>query len=461
MRYSLLGVLILLFFCLHFTHCANVVPPLGGPRDSIPPKLIFSNPKDLALNVNSKKIDLYFDEYIAIEKINTNLIISPYFINQPIFEPRLKKLSIILKDSLIPNTTYSFNFNRAIKDINEGNVLNKIILRFSTGDKMDFNTYKGKVMLAETGSIDSTLIVILHRENVDSAIYLKSPNYYTNIDNKGNFEFYSLPKGRFNAFVLPNNFLKKYNDTTALFAFLEHPVIIDSPTKMDTFYAYSSPKPLKKSIAPKLNPKSKPIPLSYTTNLEANSQDVLKKLELTFNKKIILNDSNGLILYDTSFNVKSNYIFSLDTNTNQLFLSYDWKPNQFYKAILKKQCVLDTSNQQLSKSDTLSFSTFPESRYGKLVLKLKQIDTSLHYLLQVVHGGKIYYQQKLSKKMITIPRIYPNNYELRFVEDKNDNNQWDKGIYTKDRKQLPEKTFLYSKKVEVKPDWDNIYDIDL
>ena len=57
------------------TGCANIVPPTGGPRDSLPPVLVKADPTVNALHVSPKKIILNFDEYGL--KIRNNLIVSP------------------------------------------------------------------------------------------------------------------------------------------------------------------------------------------------------------------------------------------------------------------------------------------------------------------------------------------------------------------------------------------------
>ena len=61
------------------TGCANIIPPTGGPKDTIPPVLIEADPEMRAINVNvnSNKILLSFDEYIDLKDITKNLIVSP------------------------------------------------------------------------------------------------------------------------------------------------------------------------------------------------------------------------------------------------------------------------------------------------------------------------------------------------------------------------------------------------
>ena len=452
----------ILFICLNFTNCANIVPPIGGPRDSIPPIFIYATPKDSSLHVNTKKINLYFNEFIDVEKINTNLIISPNPTKPPIVEKRLNKISVILQDSLEQNTTYILNFNNAIKDINEGNILKKLIYCFSTGNKLNNYTYKGNVILAESGKIDTTLIVILHKINIDSAIFLKPPYYYTTINNKGEFIFYGLPAGTFNAFVLPNDFLKKYVDSTQLFAFLNHPVIIDSIEKNDSFYVYNSIKKEKKNTNIKSINKKQKFILKYQTNFENNEHDVLKNVLLKFNSKIYINDSNGIALYDTSLKIKYpiNNV-QLDTNEQIISFTYPFKLNTNYKIVIYKNFIEDTGKNQLQKADTISFITKPDNAYSKIIFNFNKIDTNKHYLLQLIKANKIMFQQKLKKNKLMIPLMYPDYYELRFVEDLNDNEKWDKGIFTNHLKLQPEKTKFYPIIINVKKDWDNEFEIDL
>ncbi|MFZ8501859.1 Ig-like domain-containing protein, partial [Staphylococcus aureus] len=59
------------------TGCANIIPPGGGARDTIPPVLIASLPKDSATNVNTNRIILTFNEYVEVKDAQQQLIVSP------------------------------------------------------------------------------------------------------------------------------------------------------------------------------------------------------------------------------------------------------------------------------------------------------------------------------------------------------------------------------------------------
>ena len=117
--------------------CANIVPPVGGPRDSIPPYLTIARPKDSATGIKPKEIQLVFSEYISTTDLPINFIISPSIKTTPLIDSRLNAIRIRINDSLAPNTTYSLQFGNAIRDVNEGNIAKNYTYVFSTGDHID------------------------------------------------------------------------------------------------------------------------------------------------------------------------------------------------------------------------------------------------------------------------------------------------------------------------------------
>src|SRR5690242_15281092 len=130
------GVIAVLFLMQLQTGCANIIPPTGGPRDSLPPVLINAVPKDSITNFHGKTITLSFDEFVQLDdKINDEFIVSPTPDNPPFPEAKLRTVTIKLRDSLKPNTTYSFDFGNALKDLNEGNVLKNFTFVFSRSEE--------------------------------------------------------------------------------------------------------------------------------------------------------------------------------------------------------------------------------------------------------------------------------------------------------------------------------------
>src|SRR5690349_7165905 len=245
------------------TSCANIIPPTGGPRDSLPPILLNATPKDSTLSFKNNRVTLSFDEYVTVDNPTENVVVWPNPKIQPEITSRLREVTIKLKDTLEPNTTYTINFGRSLKDVNEGNADTGFRYVFSTGTKLDNNRLSGKVVLAQTGKTDSTLVVVLQQNLDDTAITKNPPRYFTKLDGKGNFSFYNLPSDSFNVFAVPNDYSKRYDDSTKLFAFLEHPVYLHDSAGKVNLYAYAEVKaeekptalPSAKNNVPKKGPK--------------------------------------------------------------------------------------------------------------------------------------------------------------------------------------------------------------
>ncbi len=453
-----LALLILVSQMLLFS-CANIIPPGGGPRDTIAPRLIMANPKDSSKNVISQNITLTFDEYVELQGVNENLVIQPYPKNTPLVDYKLRNVSVKLKDSLENNTTYSINFGNAIKDVNEGNVAKELTYVFSTGNKIDGNQYQGSVILAESGKSDSTLIVVLHNILVDSSIKKNRPRYMTKLDGKGNFRFKYLPDGLFNVFVLPNDFTKKYEDSTKIFAFLNAPILINSISRTDTLYAYQAYKKIEKSSASsnnnnaKLNErKTEDKRLKYTASLDNGQQDLLNPLVLTFNRKINQWDSSKIRLMDTLFRPITGYHISMDSTQTKFSIQYPWKEKTSFRIIIAKDAFSDTAGVNLPKADSARFVTKKEADYGSFRLRFANLDISKHPVLQLIQENKIIESIPLTGADYSRKRFRPGEYELRILLDQNQNGDWDPGSYL--LKRQPELVRSYSKKMVIRADRD-------
>ena len=321
---------------LYITGCANIIPPGGGPRDSLPPKLVVALPKDSATNVHTKNFLLSFDEYVTLQGLQENLIVSPTVKNTPIIDYKLKNVTIKFKDSLEENTTYTLDFGKALVDVNESNMAKNFRFIFSTGNIIDNGTYNGHVVIAATGKIDSTLIVVLHNNVNDTSIYKNTPRYYTRVDGKGNFSFKNLAPGKYAAYVIPTNFSRKYDDSTNYFGFLNAPVSVTETTKSDTMYAFEEFKKVEKKIYANTSSKDSKEDkrLKYNVTFNNGEQDVLGPLEMTFAKKITIKDTAAIKLVDTNFVSKEGYTLTLDSAATTLSIGYNWPAGEPFKLLL-------------------------------------------------------------------------------------------------------------------------------
>ncbi len=471
MNNKLSSFLLLLFIALKLlllTSCAGIIPPNGGPKDTIPPHLVTALPLDSATNVKGQKIVLTFDEFVEIKEVTQNVLVSPYPTKSPIIESNLRKVTIKLRDSIQPNTTYSINFGNSIRDINEGNIFKDFTYSFSTGAHLAKGKFKGKVILAETGRTDSTLLVILHRNLNDTTIYKSDPRYITKIDGKGGFYFNFIEPGIYNAFVVPNEYSKKYDDSTKMFAFLDSTINISDTISSAVFYAYQEEKKKEK---PKANNNNHPSNnkesgkkedkyLKYITSLEGgHTQDLLNPLKLTFSKPLQFFDSSKVVLYDTFYNPISNAKISLDTSKTTVTISYPWKEANYFYLILPKDAVKDTSGNGFKKGDTLSIYTRNASEYGSLKLKFTNLNLKLHPAIEILSGERIEEIVPLNSLVFYRKLFKPGDYSVRILYDENQNGVWDAGNYKK-RKQ-PEIVVDKNWKLNVRANWDNETEIKL
>ena len=168
--------LLLLLVVLVVSSCAKRGTITGGSKDTLAPILKVSLPKNGTVNFQGKEIKLVFDEYVKLKGINKQLIVSPPMKTPPEIFPQnaSKTITIKIKDTLQPNTTYSFNFGQSIEDNNEGNPYSQFKYVFSTGSYIDSLKLNVKIKDALEKKSDNFVTVMLYEKNEkfnDSTIY--------------------------------------------------------------------------------------------------------------------------------------------------------------------------------------------------------------------------------------------------------------------------------------------------
>ena len=150
MNRNLLHIIIIAVIAAVLYSCANIGNPTGGMIDKTPPIFVRSNPMPNAVNVKDRKIELFFDEIVPLKDPSTKIIVSPAQTEMPQMNASVKKVTIELIDTLLPNTTYTIDFSNSIQDNNEGNPLENFAFAFSTGDYIDSLRVAGYVIDSRT-----------------------------------------------------------------------------------------------------------------------------------------------------------------------------------------------------------------------------------------------------------------------------------------------------------------------
>jgi len=210
--------------------CAQQGSPAGGPRDEDPPMILESEPPNYSILFEAKKIMITFDEYIVLENVNQELIVSPPMEEKPEVKLRKKTLIIEFEEDLKPNTTYTFNFGSSIKDLHEGNVLLNFEYVFSTGEVLDSLSVRGTLKYAHDLSVpEEPISIMLYNDLRDSVPLIDIPLYVGRSDDSGVFSVNNLRADVYKVFALKdgnNNFL--FDLPTEEIAFLDSSLIVSA-----------------------------------------------------------------------------------------------------------------------------------------------------------------------------------------------------------------------------------------
>ena len=246
--------LLWLFALSVLVSCARVGSPVGGNKDTIPPKMIGSNIDTTRINVprDIKELRIDFDEYITLKDVSKNLIISPPIKYSKIIPSSTgnKYLQIQWKDTLQANTTYNFNFGNSVVDLNEGNALPYFNFAFSTGSKIDDLYISGTVADAlgnekNSEGKEKNLVVGLYQVK-DTMDYRQKPYYITKADPDGYFELNYLTPGKYRIIGFDDENSNSIYDTGKEgVAFQKTPIALDSSVSGVKLRIYPSKKLVK------------------------------------------------------------------------------------------------------------------------------------------------------------------------------------------------------------------------
>lgn len=183
--------------------CANRgTGPQGGPKDSIPPVLLKETPLNGTCNFTGKQIVLQFDEYVQLNNVAENMLISPPQQTPPIVKAIGKRVMVTFEEDLKDSTTYTIDFGAAICDNNEKNPLGTYSFSFATGDHIDTLAMFGKVINAADLNPVQGVIVGVH-EILDDSAFATVP--FTRIgksDSTGQFGVLNMRGGRYRIYAL-------------------------------------------------------------------------------------------------------------------------------------------------------------------------------------------------------------------------------------------------------------------
>ncbi len=364
--------------------CAKVGSPTGGPKDTDPPEVKETKPLNKStLDEQPKEIVIEFDEFIKLENATNQVYISPPLEEKITTIVKGKKVVVeIPKEIELDSATYTIKFGNAIKDNNEGNILENYEFVFSLKDYLDSMNVAGKVLKAsDLKPHEESMYVMLYADKADSIPLKEKPSYISKTDNSGHYLISNVATGTYRLFALKDlnsNMIYDLQDESIAFhdtlitlhpdLFVEEEVIIDTnnlelsdSVVVDSIEIDSTAKRMVFNY--ELRSFEKDFRNQYITN---NDRPTKEKLILTFNEA--LTDSFKMEpLFDTlGINpwVYKKYSHMLDTLEmwiadsniyNQEELSY----SVFYLA-------KDSLDNMVMLNDTIKFTYSIEEEKGEV-----------------------------------------------------------------------------------------------
>ncbi len=342
---------------LLFTNCAKRGTITGGPKDTLAPVILSSSPENFSTHFKANTIQINFDEFVKLNKVNQQLIISPPMETQPEIIPMgypSKFIKIKIFDTLKENTTYSFNFGESIQDNNEGNPYSNYKYVFSTGSYIDSLklavTFKDPSSLKKSGGTVNVLLYEAEGFN-DSTVYKKKPLYIASSkDSLGRADLENLKEGSYYLIALQEKSSNyKFDPKTDKIGFLPQKISIPS----DSTYHVTLFNETKKSNA------YRPMMVSQNKWLVPYEGDV-KELRVS-----VKGDDKPVKSFFSKVPDKDSiYVYTPLQKFDSIQFDFDAKDYQkTYKLTQRNVKPIDTLQVKFNKSgsihfrDTLAFTT--------------------------------------------------------------------------------------------------------
>ena len=219
--------------------CANRgVGPQGGPKDETPPKMVKETPPNGTVDYHEKKIEITFDEYLQMNDVANQVLISPPQQRPPDVRAVGKKVTVTFDEDLRDSTTYTIDFGSSICDNNERNALKGYFYAFSTGPEIDTLQIGGLLINAENLNPVANVYVGIHQNHADSAFEKQPFTRIARTDDKGMFTIQNIHRGSYRIYALNDmsrDFLYQPGEGIAMYDSLVTPTIrLDG--KIDTLF---------------------------------------------------------------------------------------------------------------------------------------------------------------------------------------------------------------------------------
>jgi len=230
--------------------CANVIAPVGGPKDEAPPVVVKEgSTPNFQTRFQRQRILLNFDEWIQITEVSKQVVVSPP-LEHPIeitLKGRTLRFDFDEREVLRDSATYTINFGEAVKDLTERNPAKDLRFVFSTGDQIDSLSLQGTIVDAQTGEPVDGALFMLYDNLADTVVRTEKPFYFGRTNKEGRFKIENIKAGTFKGLALvDSDFNYLFNFKTERIGFTDSLITIPADTAANlTIKLFAEEIPIK------------------------------------------------------------------------------------------------------------------------------------------------------------------------------------------------------------------------
>lgn len=325
--------------------CARQSAPTGGPKDTIPPVVIKTIPRNETINFKGKEIQLLFSENVILNTPKEQLIITPAIGKDYKIVYKKNSVTLTFDEPLQDSTTYTFNFRDAIQDITEKNPVKNLQLALSTGTYIDSLSISGTVYDLLRGKVIEDATVALHTENDTFNIFDDPTVIFTKTDKLGNFKITHLkPDNYFIYAINDKNRNLIVNSRTEAYGFLNgYQYLTDSIANVKIGLLRLDASPLKLTSA---RPYNTYFNIRTTKNLRTFNITATDSSELSFT--FGENNANIRVYKTTDKDSVAIHLLAQDSIDNQIdttlyakYLTREVTPEKFDVAIQNTSLLIE------------------------------------------------------------------------------------------------------------------------
>jgi Bacterial Ig-like domain len=499
--------------------CAQVKPIPGGDKDDQAPQVLYMQPSNAQTQFGSKSFVIVFDEYVNLQNIQTELIVSPPLRVAPQVIVRKKAVIVQWKEELLPNTTYNFQFGDGIVDVNEANKAENLRYVFSTGAILDSNEVSIRVVDNISGEPRKQIRVLLFDNDSSFLAAQPRPNYVSKTNTNGWASFSYLKSGSYVAYALDDQNGNYRPDDGEEIGLLKERVLVPSQDSLIDYFRLSKSIPQQKRIdnyqvdstgVLHFNwPKSwgkvdvsplgnqeltawtdsandslwffiKGNPTNQYVKVSVSDQSTLKDtLEIPFFKSAndrwtpkltkkqylpseriellspqlmeLINPIQELMQTKDSSIVQARW--ELGAKPNQMQLVGALKIGQAYQGWILPEAFKNNSGIA-NDSVSIHFTVLSAKELGSVSIDFTNLPLGPNYILELVNkNNEVTQQRKVTEnKPLLLEQIIPDEYQIRLLEDRNNNGVAD--LTDVQNNVMAEPWIILSKSMTIRANWE-------